>query len=387
MSLYAFEHSGAYHAIFSLFFITMAAMLILSCVTLYRAFYGNISQNVKKLNIVRILTTFCIVVQYITFIGYYIRDPFVHESLWNVWIPAFTIALTLLSYNISIIYLETISVGRKIAKKKKKKKNSAKVVWTKDEKQNEKIQQRINSVDPTMSISNITQDDSYEFDDDSDDDYSNFSASSTNNSESSRASSKLFIKEKIKPIFWKCIWILWISCAVSNWLGSILGWGFNILLAQAFFYMLWKLISFIMLSFCVYILYVVKQRLEHVLENTDINANKKINKSLIEGRRRIKNLIICESVLIFVFGVSVIYEIYVMIVIASGNIVKNIYAQSTLMSMVAYFPIWSIIHAVLLIYSWISKSTLKSKQKKNKKQSEQNDANSTEIVEIRKDVQ
>ena len=376
MSLYAFENSGSFDAIFAIFFIIMSTMLILACITLYRSHTEDIKKNVKRLDKVRYLTLFCVIIQYITFIGYYIHSPLIHEALWNVWIPAFTIALALLSLAISNIYLDTILIGQKIAKKRKRKKNKNKsqVVWSKNEEENKKIQARLEVATPTTENEST----SYDFDDD----ISNISTSSTtNNNDESKsknttdsndgqkrslskftASTRLLFKEKIKPIFWKVIWTLWCLCSLSNWMGSILGWGFGILLAQAFFYMFWKLIAFIMLILCNYILYIVYQRLENVLANSEMNANKKMNKQLAEGRQRIKKLMICESILICVFFVSVVYEIYVMLAIAAGDVVNNIYAESTLMSMVAYFPVWTIIHIVLLVYCWISKSSYKVKK-------------------------
>merc|ERR1719412_397966 len=143
--------------------------------------------------------------------------------------------------------------------------------------------------------------------------------------------------KKIQPIFWKSVWILWALASIAQWMGSITGWVFGILLAQAFGYMLWKLISFIMLLLCVYILRIVKRRIESVLEDTKLSGNGKMISNLAEGVNRIRNLMICESLLVFVFAMSVVYEIYVMISIAAGHLVDNIYTESTLMSMCAYF--------------------------------------------------
>merc|ERR1712228_972737 len=117
-------------------------------------------------------------------------------------------------------------------------------------------------------------------------------------------------------------------------------------------------ISFLMLLLCIYILREVKQRIESALSNTKMNGSKKMSRNLADGMKRIRNLMICEIILVFVFAVSVIYEIYVMISIAGGHLVTNVYAESTLMSLIAYFPVWTTIHIVLGVYTWISSDSL-----------------------------
>ena len=353
-SLYAFESSAAFHIIFAFFFLIMAIILTISLITLYRSVYGNINKGIAKLNTVRYLSTFCIVIQCITFIGYYLHNAFLHEFLWNVWVPAWILAFALLSYNISNIYLETLNVAVKKKKKRKTKKKAA-VVWSKDEDEMRKIEEQQAMSDGEMDY----------FSEDGESTETNTESTQSSTNESNTSSNRFLSTEKVKPIFWKSVWFLWSAAALSQWIASLLGWVFDLLFAQALGYMLWKLISFIMLLLCVHVLRVVKQRIECSLSNTHAYGSRRMSKSLSEGMKRIRNLMICEMVLVVVFAISIIYEIYVMISFADGSLVTNVFAESTLMSMAAYFPVWTAIHVVLCVYSWISKRSLHYDRKRN----------------------
>merc|ERR1712032_209664 len=220
-----------------------------------------------------------------------------------------------------------IATTKKRKKKKKKETKELQVVWTKDDDpENQTIQEQETEMDVTLSTA---------------------------------VSRREMLKEKIEPIFWSSVWILWAAAALAQWMGSITSWVFGLLLPQAFGYMLWKLISFVMLLMICYILRIVKHRIESVLQDTKLSGNGKMIANLAEGVQRIRNLMICEVSLVFAFAMSVVYEIYVIISIQTGNLVNNIYAESTLMSMVAYFPVWALIHVVLVVYGWITQESMR----------------------------
>ena len=171
---------------------------------------------------------------------------------------------------------------------------------------------------------------------------------------------------------WKIIWALWFGCTLSNWIGSIFGWGlwpFNwgttYPHVQAFGYLLWKVIGFIMLNLMVYILFEIKHIIKQTIiiwekmEATDSEHLMPFElDELKRGYIRIKRLIIFELLLSFFLFINVIYETYVIICIYKGVLFTNIYAESTVMQMIVYFPLWTSIHVVLLVYSWVPKVSM-----------------------------
>eukprot|EP01084_Bolivina_argentea_P158641 276320_1 len=283
MSLYAFEHSVVYEGIFILFFILLTVLIGISILSIYRSRF--ISENRKKINNVRYIVAFCLTIQFLTFLGYYIQNMILHESLWNVWIPSWSLGYILLSSKITDFYV------------------------------------------PTKSLQP--------------------------NPENNRK----------QLIVWRIIWCLWFGCSLSNWIGSIYGWFLHQHHVQAFGYLLWKFIAFVMLNLCVYMLFNVRSVIKETILMHKMIANvtekdKHHFNQMTSGYIRIKNLIICELMLSFFLFVSVIYEIYVLINIYEGNYVTNIYAESTVMSMACYFPLWTLIHIVLLIYGWVPRTDM-----------------------------
>ena len=180
------------------------------------------------------------------------------------------------------------------------------------------------------------------------------------------------LKKKIKPIFWKFIWCFWMICCLLHWFGFIAGYvdvfdnG-----ARLFCYMLWKLITFCMLLLCQYILYVVKRRLEMCLENDNDKGvgTRKLYKNLDAGRKKIKSLIICEFILSIFLFITCVYEIYLLMHSMDDEkhgIEEDCIPYSRMMSMMIYFPVWTSIHIVLLVYSWINKNQVSKKLRKQK---------------------
>lgn len=101
MSLYLFDHDVVYQIIFAIFFFLMLVLLMISGIEIYRSQY--ISGSRRKLNKVRYITGWCVILQCITFTAYYIRFVAVHAVLWNIWIPSWCSAYILLRY-ISVFY-------------------------------------------------------------------------------------------------------------------------------------------------------------------------------------------------------------------------------------------------------------------------------------------
>ncbi len=81
--------------------------------------------------------------------------------------------------------------------------------------------------------------------------------------------------KNIKPIFWQSIFICWVFCSLSNWIGSISGYIFKEHLIQAICYATWKLIAFAMLILCIYVLSVVRKRCFHLLRRRDSISGRK----------------------------------------------------------------------------------------------------------------
>ncbi len=91
-------------------FLITAALLCVSITTLHRQRLTPGNKRIQEFSSIRYLTFFCIILQCITFLGYYLRNPYIHESLWNVWVPLFTLGLGLLSQRITKVYVETTSI-------------------------------------------------------------------------------------------------------------------------------------------------------------------------------------------------------------------------------------------------------------------------------------
>ena len=147
---------------------------------------------------------------------------------------------------------------------------------------------------------------------------------------------------------------------VASWIGSIYGWFFMNFIVQAWCFMIVKLIQFIMLILCIYML----NKLRLILKAA-LTLKKEAGSEIESAHRKIRNLMICEILLSIFSLVSVIYESYVIINVYQGIFVRNIYAKTTIMSIAAYFPMWTFTHIVLLSYGWISRSKLMVEDNKN----------------------
>jgi len=230
----------------------------------------------------------------------------------------------------------------------------------------------------------------------------------------SRSSSMASLKNEAhsKPhlLRWKMVWCLWSCCTLSNWTGSLYGWFLHRAVAdahhiQAIGHLLWKAIAFSMLSLCVSILFDIKSMIHHTLalfETLDLEAPpKELHRSdsnrtengradsvrdradsnrtdtvgaelqqlseLRTALKRIRALIVFEVALSVVLSVAVVYESYVIYQIERGEYAVNIYAESTVMSMLCYFPLWSLVHSVLLVYGWIPSERERAEPTRNER--------------------
>ena len=165
---------------------------------------------------------------------------------------------------------------------------------------------------------------------------------------------------ELRPAFWRWIWVLWVGCSLSNWIGSILGWFFGFQVIQAFCYALWKFICFIMLILCIFILNNVRERCQVVYTRRNSAHTDKMAKQLQHGIIRLRNLMICQLCLAIFMLVGTIYEGYIAIELAEDNHAFNIYASSELVGVIIYFPCWTFVHIILLVYTWIPKNKLQN---------------------------
>ena len=115
-----------------------------------------------------------------------------------------------------------------------------------------------------------------------------------------------------------------------------------------------------MLTFCIYMLNQLRTILKAAidLESTKRKSKNKDDTEMTSAYFKVRNLMICEILLAAFSLMTVIYEVYVIINVYQGNFVTNIYAESTIMSVVAYFPTWTFTHIVLLLYGWIPKEQI-----------------------------
>lgn len=196
------------------------------------------------------------------------------------------------------------------------------------------------------------------------------------------------------------MWCLWFGCTVSLWIGSLYGWFLPHLqhanYVQAFGQLLWKLIAFLLLNLCVSVMINIQKMIRNtvslfdakpdlesglggksytistprlpkmksnsVASNASAGGSNRANRTWVEEEqlaelrtalRKINALILCEVALSIFLMVAAVYESYVIYKIYRGEYVSNVYAESTVMSMVCYFPLWTLIHTVLLVYGWI----------------------------------
>ncbi len=79
-----------------------------------------------------------------------------------------------------------------------------------------------------------------------------------------------------------------------------------------------------------------------------------------EGIERLTKLIVFELILAFFLLCGTAYEWYIIleIILDVISIEDNPYAASGLLSIAAYFPIWTLVHTVLLVYTWIPREKL-----------------------------
>merc|ERR1712107_380493 len=177
--------------------------------------------------------------------------------------------------------------------------------------------------------------------------------------------SLLMITSKIKPICWRFIWILWVLCSFWSWLSSIFGWILKLYIPSFICCILWKLVAFIMLCLCQYMLLTVKHRLQHCLDKKNKTSKEwsksRMSKNFVNGKKQIQRLMLCEMMLSIFLLLSIVYEIYALFILIknNGDNEGNIYFNSTVMSMIIYFPVWTSIHIVLLVYLWIKKKPTK----------------------------
>lgn len=106
-------------ALWSVIFLILCILAGIITMIMYRHFHSL--ERTKQVRKVRYLGCVCIILQILTFVGYFGQVWLLHELMWTLWIPCFTIALSLLSFNIVTIYLNTSNVVLETSLKHKKK--------------------------------------------------------------------------------------------------------------------------------------------------------------------------------------------------------------------------------------------------------------------------
>eukprot|EP01084_Bolivina_argentea_P173674 300844_1 len=258
----------------------MAMLFALSIVPIYRS---RFIPPLKRHNndVVRYIVSWCLLLQFLTFLGYYIGYVPLMATVWNFWIPSWTAGYVLLSHNIAMLY-------------------------------------------------------------------------------SARDHAHPIANPKKQTLKWL---LLWGGCSVSEWTASICGWLLNFHDVQAIGYLLWKVIAFIMLVMLARMLYEGKQDIQGLLneldevEHTNNGKRKSINIAEIANiYTKMRMLMTIEMILALYLFIAVVYETYVIVSIFQGRVVNSIYVtQATFIKMVVYFPLWSLINTVLLVYGWVPK--------------------------------
>eukprot|EP01084_Bolivina_argentea_P158936 276826_1 len=240
-------------------------LFALSILTIYRSRHIEqlkLKQNPNYINLVRYIVAWCLLLQFLTFVGYYIALVPLFATIWNLWIPSWTAGYILLSINAAVLESPQIT--------------------------NKEL-----STDQT--------------------------------------------KHRMKWL------LLWGGCSLSEWIASLCGWGFGFHRVQAVGYMIWKLIALIILVLLIRMLLHGKRHLKSVFGDDATPLLKKINR-----------LIVVELILSIFLFISVIYETYVIILVFRGSVMHSIYVtQAAFIKMVVYFPLWTLINTVLLVYVWI----------------------------------
>ena len=333
VTLLLFDNRIVYHIMFIIFLTIMTIIGYFSLICVIRQ--HKCDDKIQQFNHIRYLTLATIIFQYITFMGYYLEIRTLHDIMWCIWIPTWTIAIGLLSSKIATTYVDT------------------QTLFVKQYNDNKRRLSLTQSLDD-MEIHE--KQDSYELE----------SISTRRSSIKSLliVSKREFVnhwKLKYRARFFKIVWILWFLCCIWDWIGTILGLGFKLESIQAICYAMWKVTAFIMLIGCMVILFIVKKRCNIVLNRKYNNdyKNKVTTKKLEKGLKKIKYLIIAELVLGISLILSIVYEYWVAITLVRGLYDGiNIYERTTIMQMFVYFPIWTMVSVVLVVYSWIPKDMI-----------------------------
>ena len=322
----------------------MIGLILCGILCLFRQKTCN--DELKKLNNTRYLTMMTLIIQFMVFIGYYIHEPFIHETFWNIWIPTWTLAFGILSKNIASLHVDTQSLFVTQYNRNKR--------VTEALSQSHVPYDRYHYLNDNEIIGSI---DSNNTDD---------SVSSTHITDELTKLPKymrslsVFVDNwegKYKKRFFKFVWGLWFLCSLWNWMGSLFGWVLNMQIMQTISYAMWKVNALIMLIGCIIILFIIQKRGNVILldKNDDYFKNKKTTRGLLIGLKKIKYLIICQLILGCVLLLAIIYEFSLLHAVLVGHVVSNVYAQSTLMSILVYFPLYTMVSVVLVVYSWIPK--------------------------------
>ncbi|ETO19664.1 hypothetical protein RFI_17565 [Reticulomyxa filosa] len=110
MALLSAENAeNGYLEFWFLLYMIMFGLLAVCSVTLHRQRFAT--SNVRQLWKMRYITLFCIILQLLAYTGYFIGNTFLHEGVWQIWIPSFTFGFGYLSGKMTSAYLGTFIVN------------------------------------------------------------------------------------------------------------------------------------------------------------------------------------------------------------------------------------------------------------------------------------
>ncbi|ETO09066.1 hypothetical protein RFI_28318 [Reticulomyxa filosa] len=345
-----------------LLYIIMLWLLFASLLILYRQ--QSAPEQVKRLWKMRYVTLVCVLLQIGAFTGYFLQIPLIHEGFWQLWIPMFTFGFGYLSNKMIEAYLGTF-----IASTRPK---------------NDSAYQPPPNHSPSDSCNNLEtpagnlsssssflsptpKQDSVHLLDNS---FSNLITPKSSTSRLRGTISKIR-EELITPKFWRSIEVLWTLCILSNWCGTLVGWVFHQYKAQSALYALWKFIAFVMILLCIYVMNVVRKRSMRVFSRSRSSTSQSMSERLqtvkridyllqkycslkqTKGIKRLRNLMICGGVVCVALIAGFCFEISVLC--SRGQKGSDSYERSDIPFVLVYFPIWTFLHVIFLLYTWVPK--------------------------------
>ena len=286
-------------------------MILLLCLVLVVFAFQNVirERNVKSayrksakhFTTLRWLILLCCVLQFFCFFGYFVRNAFIHQTAWNLWIIIGFFCLALLGIKTTKVFNEF-----------------------------QHIDSNASSINDTRTIN-------------------------TTHNKSSQ------IKFEQNNVFY--IYVFWILSSLSQIIGTIVGWIITNIPFQFFCYGTWRFLTSISLIFTVFRIYfvheIVKQSIYKYLiqpfsqfDNNEI----KVLTTLYQSLKLLKKLIICFLILILVMIVNSMVEFIIFFqLLIDDELIDNYTFSQTPRYVIFtfYFPLWSFVQIINLFYTWI----------------------------------